>query len=142
MYITITNDNEIKSTPSRGFPDEDTGEKKQKQAKRTPIPVNITSEVTCTPIHYLPPILWRNVPIPTGDTIEVTNLNITQYVHLTKQYTRHSSYKKCRMAVPAPSWSKSWLFFRHTIESTDVLLSGFQRITGPQRPLIVKRSEH
>lgn len=53
MYITITNDNEIKSTPSRGFPDEDTGEKKQNQAKRTPSPVNITSDVTCTP-HPLP----------------------------------------------------------------------------------------
>lgn len=49
MYITITNDNTIKSTPSRGFPDKDAGEKRQKQAKRTPSPVNITPEVTCTP---------------------------------------------------------------------------------------------
>lgn len=49
MYITITNDNTIKSTPSRGFPDKDAGEKRQKQAKRTPRPVNITPEVTCNP---------------------------------------------------------------------------------------------
>lgn len=55
MYITITNDNTIKSTPSRGFPDKDAGEKRQKQAKRTPRPVNITPEVTCNPppIHYI-----------------------------------------------------------------------------------------
>lgn len=55
MYITITNDNTIKSTPSRGFPDKDAGEKRQKQGKRTPRPVNITPEVTCNPLPPPPP---------------------------------------------------------------------------------------
>lgn len=45
MYITITNDNTIMGTPSRGFPGEDTGEK-EKPAKRTPSPIKIIRKLT------------------------------------------------------------------------------------------------
>lgn len=39
-------------------------------------------------IQYTPSLFWRNVPTTTRETTEVNKLNIIQYAHLTKQYTR------------------------------------------------------
>lgn len=47
----------------------------------------ITLEVN-PKIQYTPSLFWRNVPTTTRETTEVTKLNIIQYAHLIKQYTR------------------------------------------------------